>query len=317
MAGERDIRVVALRRFAAAITILNVLGHSVLGFEQSIAQPLVALAVAYVLEMLFEWIEARSEGRTPRFLGGKVAFFDFLLPPHISALACAMLLLPNDHFWPLIFAVTVAIGSKYLFRAPVGKGVRHFLNPSNTGITATLVAYHWISISPPYMFTENLVGWQDWILPCIIVASGSFLNAKLTKRVPLILGWVGAFALQAVGRAVLFGTPLLAGLTPMTGVAFLLFTFYMVTDPATTPSNPKRQVAFGASVALVYGVLMYFHVVFAIFFALTVVCMTRGLALKSLAYWRARVAARAAVAIHSSDGRDLRASATARIAIRS
>jgi enediyne biosynthesis protein E5 len=315
MAGQRDIRVTALRRFAAAITILNVLGHTVLGFEQSVAQPLVALAVAYVLEMLFEWIEARSEGRTPRFLGGKVAFFDFLLPPHISALACAMLLLPNDHFWPLIFAVTVAIGSKYLFRAPVGKGVRHFLNPSNTGITATLVAYHWISISPPYMFTENLVGWQDWILPCIIVASGSFLNAKLTKRVPLILAWVGTFALQAVGRAVLFDTPLLAGLTPMTGVAFLLFTFYMVTDPATTPSDPKRQVAFGASVALLYGVLMRFHVVFAIFFALTLVCMTRGLALKALAYWRAREAARAAVATHPSEGRDLRASAAARVAI--
>lgn len=290
--GIRDIRIVALRRFATAITVLNLLGHSVLGFEQSLAQPLVALAVAYSLELLFEWIEARSEGRAPRFLAGKVEFFNFLLPPHISALACAMLLLPNDHLGPVMFAVTVAIGSKYLFRAPVGKSVRHFLNPSNTGITATLLAYHWVSISPPYMFTENLVGWQDWILPCIIVLSGSFLNAKLTQRIPLILGWVGAFALQAIGRAALFGTPWFAGLTPMTGVAFLLFTFYMVTDPATTPSNPKRQVAFGASVALLYGVLMRVHVVFAIFFALTIVCMSRGLALHAWAWWTARAASR-------------------------
>lgn len=288
MAAPRDIRITALRRFASAITILNVLGHTVLGFEQSLAQPLVALAVAYSLELLLGWIEARSEGRRPRFLESKVAFFDFLLPPHISALACAMLLLPNEHIWPVVFAVTVAIGSKYLFRAPVGNGLRHFLNPSNTGITATLLAYSWISISPPYMFTESLVGWQDWILPVVIVASGSFLNATLTKRIPLILGWLGAFVLQAVGRAALFGTPLLAGLTPMTGVAFLLFTFYMVTDPATTPSNAKRQVAFGAAVALLYGVLMRTHVVFALFFALTTVCVVRGLSLRAYAWWTAR-----------------------------
>lgn len=312
--GTRDLRVVALRRFASAITILNLLGHSVLGFEQSLAQPLVALAAAYSLELLFEWIEARSEGRAPRFMASKVAFFDFLLPPHISALACAMLLLPNDHLAPVVFAVSVAIGSKYLFRAPVGKSVRHFLNPSNTGITATLLAYHWIAISPPYMFTENLTGWQDWILPVIIVGSGSFLNTKLTKRIPLILGWVGMFALQAMGRALLFGTPLFAGLTPMTGVAFLLFTFYMVTDPATTPSDPKRQVAFGASVALVYGVLMRIHVVFAIFFALTLVCLTRGFALKAWAWWNARATVRGP-AEEISGGRNVPASASARVAV--
>jgi hypothetical protein len=309
-----DIRIVALRRFAAAITILNVLGHTVLGFEQSLAQPLAALGVAYSLELLFEWIEARGEGRKPRFLASREALFNFLLPPHISALACSMLLMPNDHFGPFIFAVSVAIGSKYLFRAPVGKSVRHFLNPSNTGITATLLAFHWVSVAPPYMFTENLSGWQDWILPPIIVVSGSFLNFKLTRRVPLILGWLGAFALQAMGRALLFGTPIFAGLTPMTGVAFLLFTFYMVTDPATTPSDPKRQVAFGASVALVYGVLMRVHVVFAIFFALTLVCLTRGFALKAWAWWNARATARVP-AEEISGGRNVPASASARVAV--
>ena len=53
----------------------------------------------------------------------------------------------------------------------------------------------------------------------------------------------------------------------MTGVAFLLFTFYMVTDPATTPSTPRGQIAFGAAVAAAYGLLMAFHVVFGLFFA--------------------------------------------------
>jgi hypothetical protein len=71
--------------------------------------------------------------------------------------------------------------------------------------------------------------------------------------------------------------PVVAGFVPMTGVAFLLFTFYMVTDPGTTPSKPLNQVIFGASVAAVYGLLMVSHIVFGFFFALTLVCTLRGL----------------------------------------
>ena len=63
----------------------------------------------------------------------------------------------------------------------------------------------------------------------------------------------------------------------MTGVAFILYTFYMVTDPATTPNKPREQFLFGASVAVAYGFLMVFHIVFGLFFALTIVCTLRGL----------------------------------------
>ena len=63
----------------------------------------------------------------------------------------------------------------------------------------------------------------------------------------------------------------------MTGVAFILYTFYMVTDPATTPSGRRDQIGFGLSVAAVYGLLMVMHVVFGLFFALTIVCAVRGL----------------------------------------
>jgi hypothetical protein len=75
-----------------------------------------------------------------------------------------------------------------------------------------------------------------------------------------------------------FGTPLIAALNPMMGVAFLLFSFYMVTDPATTPFDKKSQVLFGVSVAVVYGLLVCMHVVFGLFFALTAVSGLRGLA---------------------------------------
>jgi enediyne biosynthesis protein E5 len=284
---QKDLRLPALRRFAAAITILNVLGHTVLGFEQAWATPLAALLAAYVTEILLEVLESRRTGRAPRFLGAFPAPVDFLLSAHISGLAVSMLLYANDRLWPVVFAAVTAIGSKYLFRAGTNGRSRHFFNPSNLGITLTLVTFPWVGIAQPYMFTENLSGIGDWLLPALIICTGSFLNTKLTKRVPLILAWLGGFALQAVVRHFLFGNLLLPSLNPMTGVAFLLFTFYMVTDPATTPSSTRGQVAFGLGVAAGYGILMALHVVFGLFFALTSVCIVRGALLQAQA-WLAR-----------------------------
>jgi hypothetical protein len=267
-----------LRRFAVAITVLNILGHTFFGFEQSWAQPVVALVSAYSVELLLEIIDARINRRAPRFSGGGARkFVEFLLSAHITGLACAMLLYANDRLGPVVFASVVAICSKCVLRVPSERGTRHFFNPSNFGITVTLLVFSWISIAPPYQFTENMTGVGDWILPAVIVCTGTFLNARFTHRLPLIAGWLGGFVVQASLRSLLLDTPLVVGLVPMTGVAFILYTFYMVTDPATTPERRRDQVAFGLSVAAVYGLLMVTHVVFGLFFALTIVCAMRGL----------------------------------------
>lgn len=273
---EGSLRLAGLRRFAIAITALNVLGHTVLGFEQSWAQPLVSLATAYGLELLLEFLEAGAQGRAPRFLGGWRRLVDFLLSAHITGLAVAMLLYANEQLWPVAFASAVAIGSKFLFRVPVEGGRRHFLNPSNFGITATLLLFPHIGIAPPYHFTENLSGAADWVLPAVIVCSGTFLNTRFTRRLPLIAGWLGGFVLQAAFRSWVADTPITSALLPMTGPAFVLYTFYMVTDPGTTPQRPLAQLAFGTGVAMAYGLLVSRHIVFDLFFALTLVCIIRG-----------------------------------------
>lgn len=281
---EPKDRLGGLRRFAVAITVLNILGHTFFGFEQSLAQPLVALAVGYSTEILLELVQAWSQQRRPCFMGGFRKFIDFLLPAHISGLAVAMLLYANDRLWPIAFATAVAIGSKAIFRAPVGKGVRHFYNPSNFGITITLLLFTWVGIAPPYHFTENLDRIGDWVLPGIIIVSGSFLNWRFTHKLPLIASWLGGFVVQAIIRSWLLDTPLVAALLPMTGIAFILYTFYMVTDPATTPQGKLSQALFGAGVAATYGLLMVSHIVFGLFFALTIVCTVRGLGLYARAW---------------------------------
>ncbi len=286
--GDRSSRLGGLRRFAVAITILNIVGRLWLGFEQSWLQLFVAIATAYSTELGLEMLFAWAERRRPRFLGGgKRGLVDFLLSAHIAAFAVSMLIYASDRLAPYAFAAAVAIGSKALLRVPAGQGTRHFFNPSNFGITITLLCFSWVSVAQPYQFTENLSGFADWVLPLIIISSGSFLNGRFTGRLPLVAAWLLTFVAQATLRSLLFGLPLLPALTPMTGVAFILFTFYMVTDPATTPSSLRAQIAFGAGVALAYGLLMTFHVVFTLFFALTLVCLVRGLGI-TVRHWLAR-----------------------------
>ncbi|HYL04754.1 MAG TPA: enediyne biosynthesis protein UnbU [Thermoanaerobaculia bacterium] len=300
MTDTKDLRLPALRRFAFAITLLNVLGHTVLGFEQSWAAPLVGIATAYAAEIGLELVAAWQQARRPRFLAGGLTLtgaVDFLLSAHITGLAVSMLLYTGERLAPVAFAAAVAIGSKYILRAPAagpGGGSRHFLNPSNFGITLTLLVFSYVGITQPYMFTEKLDPTGAWVLPAVLVCAGSFLNGRFTHKLPLVAGWVGGFVLQALLRWWLFGNLPLGSLMPLTGVALLLFTFYMVTDPATTPVPAARQVAFGAAVAAVYGVLLASHVVFTPFFALTLVAMGRGALMwraQALAWRRATAAA--------------------------
>jgi enediyne biosynthesis protein E5 len=275
--------VTALKRFAISISIFNILGYTVLGFEQPWLWPILAVGTAYALDLGLEFLGARAEGRPVRFLGGGPrGVIEFLFPAHITALAVNMLTYPNDQLLVMLFGVTVGVGAKWVLRAPVRGRMRHYMNPSNLGIAVILLVFPWASIAPPYHFTENVHGPIDWLIPAIIIATGTLLNAKLTGRMWLIAGWLSFFALQAVVRGWLFDTAILGALGMMTGVAFVLYTNYMVTDPGTTPSRPVSQFAFGAGVALTYGALTAAHIAYGLFFATALVCLARGAFLWSL-----------------------------------
>jgi hypothetical protein len=207
---------------------------------------------------------------------------EFLFPAHITGLALNMLTYVNDQVLVMMFGVVVAVGAKWVLRAPMRGRMRHFMNPSNFGITVILLLIPWASIAPPYHFTEHVDTWVGWLIVGIILISGTILNAKLTGRMWLIGAWLITFALQAIVRGLVFDTAIPGALGMMTGVAFVLFTNYMVTDPGTTPSKPASQVAFGAGIALMYGFFMVAHIAYGLFLATATVCLIRGAFLWSL-----------------------------------
>ncbi|WKD51574.1 hypothetical protein [Microbulbifer spongiae] len=282
----------ALINSASLATVLTVFGHAFLGFEQSLMQMAVALMAGYSSAILFEYIDAKCLQRRPRYLGnGWSGFVFFMLPAHMTAITISFLIYVNDSLLMMVFAVVLAIGSKHVFRYKNGSRYQHFFNPSNFGIAVIFLVAPWANIIV-YQFTETYSGFWDWLVLIVIALLGMRMNLFLTKRMAIILAWVSGFFLQAFLRGQLYPVQMAAEITMITAPAFVLFTFYMITDPMTSPSKLIPQIVFGFSIAMAYGVLMYFHVVFAIFFAVTIVTGSRGLFIMlSLWFERQRVQA--------------------------
>jgi hypothetical protein len=275
-----NLRLFALWYFTALLIVWNILGHAYLGFEQSHAATIVGLGSAIFFQLFLEWVDARVKNRGVRWAGGRANFLNALPAAIIPGLACSMLLYANERLWPIVFAVALSIGSKVLIRAPVGDGrTQHVFNPSNVGVAMTLLLFPQVGFAPPYHFTENITGVWDWFLPGFILLTGVIIHGLFTGRLPLVAAWLGGFALQGQIRAHIFGFPPIVPLMPMTSAAFIVFTLYMVPDPATTPLKPWRQAAFGFAVAVVYGTIQVLHLVFGLFFALVAVCAIRGISL--------------------------------------
>ncbi|MGX1134207.1 hypothetical protein RKD49_006397 [Streptomyces glaucescens] len=302
-AGKPDPRYLALRNFAISISVFNIFGYTLLGFEQPWLWPILAVLCGYTTEIGLELISAWAYKRAPRFRGrGVRGVYEFLLPAHITSLAVSMLTYGNDLFVPILFGVVVGVGGKHVFQAPIAGRMRHYMNPSNFGITVSLLCFgSWFSIAPPYQFTENANNFFRMAIPLIIATAGTVINAMLTKRVALIVGWLGGFVIQGVIRHFVWDVAVYSALGTMSGVAFVLFTNYMISDPGTTPSKARNQFMFGASVAMVYGVMMLFNVVYTLFFATTAVCALRGIGWW-VAHLRQRRRERAAVVPSATAG---------------
>jgi enediyne biosynthesis protein E5 len=270
------LRLFALVYFSALIACGTITGKIFLGFEQSWAQIISAVGAALVTQYLLERVDAFADRRPPRYDGGMAGLLGTFLPAWITGFSVAILIYPSGLMRPMIFAAALSICSKYVLRAPLGGARFHFFNPSNFGIGVTLVVLPWVGLAPPYHFTENVADMGNWLVPATVLATGITLHAVVTKRLPLCLAWLIGFVGQALTRAWWSGDTALPFLVPMTGAAFILFTLYMLPDPATTPLNAKRQVVFGVAVAATYAACQVFHIVYGLFFSLLTVCALRG-----------------------------------------
>lgn len=268
---------------AATITSIQVMGQAYLGWELSIAQILVCLLTCAVLEIPLVFWERREI----------VWPASALLTGNGVALVLRVNGTEHGDWWSMngwyIFAATAgfALVSKHLIRFRD----RPVVNPSNLGLVLCFLVLGTGVVNP-------LDFWWGPLSPAMVVvyailAAGALGVTRRLGLIPMSLAFWGVFAasLAVVSGA---GHCISArwSVDPVCGSDFwwivvtspevVIFMLFMITDPMTTPREPRARVVFGASVGLVSALLVApmqteFGAKVAVLAGLVVVCAARPL----------------------------------------
>ena len=195
-----------------------VIGVEVVAFSKSYDALFVAVASAGLLDFV---INAKRTGKWIFPQSGFIAGTGVALLVEAPAL------------WVYAMAAVVAIASKHIFQF---RG-RHIFNPSCYGALFAFTLF-------PLSAISNVIQWGGvWWFTVFIWASG-FLVGYAARVTSVFVAWILSFFFFAFVRSLITGLPLLTVAGVMTGSAFALFSFFMITDPRTTPNTWKKRALF-------------------------------------------------------------------------
>jgi enediyne biosynthesis protein E5 len=182
----------------------------------------------------------------------QVACSRFFRLPHVdlrSALITGLslsLLLRADEPWLHAVAGTIAIGSKFVLRVDG----RHIWNPAGFAIVVLLVGTNHVWISPGQ--------WGAEIWFATLVSFFAILVLHAARRSDVALFFLGNHAVLLLARAVWLGDPLAISLHQLQSGSLLIFSFFMISDPRTTPDSRLGRFLFAFAVALLGYWLTFF-----------------------------------------------------------
>jgi Na+-transporting NADH:ubiquinone oxidoreductase subunit NqrB len=155
------------------------------------------------------------------------------------------LLLRTDVLLTAAAAAAFAIGSKFVLRV----GGKHLLNPTNGAIVGLLA----LSTAAPGLELSIWVSPGQWgNTAFFLLLMGCLGTVVVTRaaRADVTFAFLASWAALLLFRAWSFGDPLAIPLHRLQNGALLLFAFFMISDPKTTPDSRSGRVLFGALVAL-------------------------------------------------------------------
>lgn len=166
------------------------------------------------------------------------------LSPLITALSLT-LLLRTDVIALAALAALLAIGSKFLLRV---RG-KHVFNPANFAIVTLILLSEraWVSTGQ----------WGSAAIGAFALACLGFLVLTRAKRAETTLAFLIAYACLVFGRAVWLGDPLAIPLHQLQNGALLLFAFFMISDPKTSPDRRLGRAIYGSLVAVVTVIIQF------------------------------------------------------------
>ncbi len=184
-----------------------------------------------------------------------------LRSPMITALSLCLLFRAADVlFFPL--AAIIGIGSKFLLRY----NGKHLFNPSNIAIVILLLLFpHYVWVSPGQWGADMLIAFA---MLCF-----SFLVLFRVNKRDVVLFFIGSYAALIFARAIWLGDPLEIPWHQLQNGALLIFTFFMISDPKTTPDHMLGRFLFALSIAVIgFIMLTQLEIREGLFYALAMVC---------------------------------------------
>ena len=158
----------------------------------------------------------------------------------ISGLSLCLLLRANS-VWLLVLTTVVTIASKFVLRF---RG-KHIFNPTNFGIVALMLATGQVWVSPGQWGNAAFLG---FLIACL---GGLVVNRA--ARSDVTYAFLTFYLAVLFGRALWLGQPMAIPLHQLQNGAFLIFTFFMISDPKTTPDSRAGRILFALLVALGAG----------------------------------------------------------------
>jgi len=156
--------------------------------------------------------------------------------PLISSLSLC-LLLRVDALWIAPTAAVVAIGSKFALRW----NGKHVFNPTAFGIAAVVALSDRAWISPAQ--------WGAGPTIAFLVACLGGMVVNRAARSDVTYSFLAFYALFLAGRAAWVGQPWSVPLHQLESGSLLLFAFFMISDPKTTPNARAARFLYGGVVA--------------------------------------------------------------------
>ncbi|MDJ0699898.1 MAG: RnfABCDGE type electron transport complex subunit D [Woeseiaceae bacterium] len=206
----------------------------------------------FVLDFGIHWQNAIAIVATAlsvQWLGTRVAGLPRFDPlsPLITSLSLT-LLLRTDVIVLAAVAASIAIGSKFLVRV---RG-KHVFNPANVALVSMMLLTEraWVSSGQ----------WGSATLGAFALVCLGFLVLTRAKRAETTVAFVFCYAALLFGRALWLGDPLAIPLHQLQSGALLIFAFFMISDPMTTPNTGFGRIIFAAIVAAIaFTIQFVFH----------------------------------------------------------
>ena len=136
-------------------------------------------------------------------------------------------------------AATIAIGSKFLVRV---RG-KHVFNPANVALVSLMLLSDqaWVSSGQ----------WGSAAIGAFGLACLGFLVLTRAKRAETTIVFLCVYGTLLFGRAAWLGDPMSIPMHQLQNGALLIFAFFMISDPKTTPDTAAGRTLFATIVATI------------------------------------------------------------------